>query len=119
MFKHFSIILFSMFIISSCSEAVIEDTEPEPVVETVSYNSDIKPVVNNFCLSCHNDVTANAGLNLSNYELVKDATKNGNLILRINSVQNPMPQTGLMPSSKRALFDKWVEDGYLENQSDE
>lgn len=119
MHKHFSLVILSIFFISSCSEAVIEDTEAEPVVETVFYNPDIKSVVDNFCISCHNDVTANAGLNLSNYSLVKDAAENGNLILRINDVQNPMPQGGLMPSSERALFDKWVADGFPENQNDE
>ncbi|SHE33351.1 Planctomycete cytochrome C [Psychroflexus salarius] len=119
MIKNYCYILVLISLVLSCSEAVIEDTEAEPVVETVFYNPDIKSVVDNFCISCHNDVSANSGLNLSNYDLVKDAAENGNLILRINDVQNPMPPSGLLPSSERALFDKWVADGFPENENEE
>jgi hypothetical protein len=52
---------------------------------------------------------------LENYNQVRSASENGTLIQRINDVSNPMPTTGLMPSSKRAFFDEWVQDAFLEN----
>ena len=41
--------------------------------------------------------------------------ENGNLLNRINDQVNPMPQSGILPSSTRAVIDQWVADGYLEN----
>lgn len=115
--KHVCIafILFGMW---SCSEAVIEDEDTAPIVETVSYNPDIKAVVDNFCINCHSASAASSGLNLSTYDLVRNSTENGNLILRINDVNNPMPQSGLMPLADRELFDKWVQDGFPENDDE-
>jgi hypothetical protein len=52
---------------------------------------------------------------LENYNQVRSTSENGTLIQRINDVSNPMPTSGLMPASTRALFDEWVQNGYLEN----
>ena len=116
MHKYFFLILIFISIISSCSETVIDDIDPPPIEEVVAYNPEIKAVIDNFCINCHNADFSSGGLNLSDYNLVRNATENANLIQRINDVQNPMPQSGLMPAEERALFDKWVDDGFPENQ---
>lgn len=111
-------VVFILLAMWSCSEAVIEDEDTEPILEIVSYNPDIKALVDNFCINCHNASAASGGLDLSTYDLVRNSTENGNLILRINDVNNPMPQSGLMPAAERDLFDKWVEDGFPENEDE-
>jgi len=106
-------------IISSCTKAYIpEDVEPittNSTSDTITYQSHIKNIISNNCLSCHSGSTPQGNLLLENYDQVRSASENGTLIQRINDVSNPMPTTGLMPSSTRVVFDEWVQNGYLEN----
>ena len=105
-----------LLILSSCSEGYIpiQETTTTPT-GTVSYQSQISPVVTSTCIGCHSTSNPQGGLLLENYTQVRNATENGNLIQRINDAGNPMPPSGLMPTSTRSLFDQWVTDGYLEN----
>lgn len=115
--KSIFIVASTLFVLTAnrCTKAEIPKEEPVVVTQTVTYEADIKTIVQNSCLTCHGAVNPAAGLNLSTYLLVKDATQNGSLIQRINDASSPMPQSGLLPAEQRALFDKWVQDGYLEN----
>lgn len=106
-------------IISSCTKAYIpEDVEPittNSTSDTITYQSHIKNIISNNCLSCHSGSSPQGNLLLENYNQVRSTSENGTLIQRINDVSNPMPTSGLMPASTRALFDEWVQNGYLEN----
>ena len=107
---------FLMILISSCSECYIPieemtQTPPGPV----TYETDISPIISSRCISCHSGNNPQAGLLLENYNQVRNSSENGLLIQRINDPADPMPATGLMPTSTRALFDEWVNNGYLEN----
>ncbi len=100
----------------SCTTAEIPlEKNPTPITQTVKYTTDVKPIIDNYCLSCHGAVNPNAGLSLVTYQQVRNSTQNGNLIARINDQVNPMPQGQLMSVEKRAIIAKWREDGYLEN----
>ena len=46
---------------------------------------------------------------------MRSATENGNLLARINSVSNPMPQNGQMAPVLIATLEQWAIDGYIEN----
>ncbi|MFY0602657.1 MAG: hypothetical protein JXQ93_01825 [Flavobacteriaceae bacterium] len=113
--KKYVFLFLMMSFMISCSEAVIEDLPTDPITNQVNYVTDVKIIIDNNCVGCHGAVSPSAGLSLTNYTQVRNAAENGNLINRINNVSNPMPQSGLMSSSNRAIIDKWVIDGYLEN----
>ncbi len=112
--KVFAFILISLTLYN-CTSAILEDEDVTPIVETVKYNNDVKNIVSANCVSCHGGSTPQAGLDLSTYVNVRFASENGNLLNRINNVTNPMPPSGVMPAATRAVIDKWVTDGYLEN----
>lgn len=97
----------------SCTTAEIP-LAGAPVGRVVSYQKDIQPIIFNNCLTCHSSVNPANGLILETYDQVKNSAQNGNLIARINDAANPMPQNGLLTADRRALFDKWKTDGYIE-----
>jgi len=115
-----TLVLSSLFISCSSSEIVPNDNGNDNGTETTiktTYNKDVKTIINNSCAtaSCHDSTAPTAGLSLTNYTQVKNSAENGNLITRMNNTTNPMPPTGILSSSSRAIVDKWKADGYLEN----
>lgn len=107
--------IFISFALFNCSSAILVDEEIEPIVETVKYNDDVKNIISANCVSCHGGSTPQVGLDLSTYTNVRFAVENRGLLNRINNVTNPMPPSGVLPSATRAIIEKWVSDGYLEN----
>lgn len=107
-----SLIAVASLSISSCSTSTIEEVQ---IVTEVTYNANVSTIISNNCLPCHGGTTPSAGLNLETYASVRNATENGNLINRINSASNPMPQSGQMPPALIATIEQWAIDGYLEN----
>ena len=85
------------------------------LIDTITYDEHVAPIINNYCITCHGGTAPSANLWLTNYNEVKDATQHGNLISRINSSSSPMPPSGLITQSNRAIIQEWVDDGYLEN----
>jgi mono/diheme cytochrome c family protein len=113
-FKISALLLLS-FLMFNCTSAILEDEEIAPPPMTVKYNDEVKNITSANCVSCHGGSTPQAGLDLSSYVNVRSAVENGNLLNRINNQANPMPPSGILSSSTRALVDQWVADGYLEN----
>ena len=98
--------------IVSCSTTVIEKVV---ITDPITFNADVKIIISNNCLPCHAGSFAAAGLNLESYENVREATENGNLLASINSMTNPMPQSGLMAPDLILIIEQWASDGYIEN----
>ena len=113
--KELQAFLVFCFVILSCSEYEIPVDESPIIQETVTYNDDIKSIMDDNCISCHGTVNPSANLSLTNYSLVKNSTENGNLIARMNNITNPMPPNGILSEATRALVDEWKGDGYLED----
>jgi mono/diheme cytochrome c family protein len=103
----------AVVMLTSCKKEE-ENNPPQNTPSEVRYDPNIKAVINSNCISCHGASNPNAGLSLTTYEQVRNATEIGNLLTRINSSSNPMPPTGLMSQTNREVFDNWVSDGYLE-----
>ncbi len=81
----------------------------------LTYTSDIRPIIQANCLSCHgNPPTNNAPMSLTTYALVKSAVETRGLVNRINSSVNPMPPDGRMPSVTRQMITDWVNQGFPE-----
>ncbi len=66
-------------------------------------------VFSKYCTSCHNAGNAKGGLDLTNYS---QSSLQANLILnRMNDVNNPMPQSGLVAQSYRDVVNQWITGG--------
>lgn len=77
------------------------------------YSDDLKIIFQNNCVNCHGNTNPSAGLSLSNYDQVKNAVLNTNLLARINGEPGVpvMPQGGLMDNCNIEKINIWVNDG--------
>jgi len=121
-FKHLIYTLGVYSLIFSCSSGGDDpvsqpnpDPDPDPNPTTkVTYNADVKIIIDGNCISCHGSPTSNgAPMSLITYTQVKNNVNS--IISRINSTTNPMPQSGLLPQADRTLIQQWKDGGLLEN----
>ncbi len=109
-----SAILLSSFglllVFAACKkeEVPVDDID----VGEVSYDGDVKSILSSNCSPCHFSSSPSAGLDLSTKASAESAIETRNLIGRINSESNPMPQAGLMSAEKRAKIQAWKDQGY-------
>lgn len=119
-FDTLSILIVFTSLLASCSNTSTSDlTEPTGIVENVTYSTNIKPIIDANCISCHSNPPTNyAPMPLITYDLVKNAVQNRSLINRISRNEGEtelMPYGGpKLPQSKIALFIKWQEQGFLQ-----
>ena len=81
--------------------------------DEVSYSNDIKPLLENFCTTCHAGTNPEGDLVLTSYEAVRKETEKGRLLKRVNDPEDPMPEDGLLPMYLRRLFQVWADGGYV------
>ena len=79
----------------------------------ISFFHDVKPIMDNYCITCHSGDSPRANLSLTTYESVRGKTEKGNLLKRINDHTNPMPQSGLLPKYLRQTIQKWADGGFV------
>ena len=111
------IFTFITFCLISCSDRSYEDLTPNvPDENLVTYDNTVASIISDNCISCHsNPPQFGAPFSLTTFIDVKNATENGELLININNVSDPMPPTGLMPQFKRDLIQEWADNGYPEN----
>jgi len=106
---------FTMFSCSNDSEDDLMNSSPLP--DTVTYINGVKSIIDNNCISCHNNPPVNGAPNsLVTYGQVKDAVLNKNLIGRITGNSGAlMPQGGpKLPQDLIDIIIQWETDGLLE-----
>lgn len=88
---------------------------------SMSFETDIFPIINKHCISCHGEETPSAGLSLINYnEFVISANDNTNSGI-INRIQRAEGEVGAMPTNYRLsecdieYIKAWVAQGSLNN----
>jgi len=122
--------LISLLILSFASFLIIEsckhdpeifatpdpDPDPDPDPQdcdttNISYSS-IVPILSANCYGCHNDQTANGGINLTKYETVTFLARNGILAGVINHKQGftPMPPADKLNNCELLIINKWIND---------
>ena len=127
-------ILLAVF--ASCSDSdTYEDIETPPTTPTtpttptnptnptnpttaVTYNKDVKSIIDANCLSCHSSGRSAAFRPLTTFAQVKTAVESAGLLGRIqlqNGQQGLMPQGGRMAQANIDLIVKWNTDGLKEN----
>lgn len=87
--------IFSLFALFACTENSPADLTETIDFDSVSYNGNVKSIIDNNCISCHGSTPTNgAPMSLTTYENVKEAVQNRGLIDRISRNET---ETGHMP----------------------
>lgn len=113
-------LIFSVLLINiSCSNHSEDDLTDPVVLNTTKYLQNIKPIIDNNCISCHGATPSNgAPMSLVTYAQVKDAIQNRGLLDRISRAQGSpgmMPFQGTrLPQASIDLIIDWNTDGLLE-----
>lgn len=82
------------------------------------FAADVQPIVNTWCVSCHNTSSPGGGYNFTSYSGVAVAAGNGALLgsIKHQSGFSPMPQGGSQLSScDISKIQNWVSAGYPNN----
>ena len=111
------IVLTSILIgCTSANEEDLVDTTPLP--DLVTYNGQVKSIIDNNCIHCHANPPQNgAPMPLLTYENVKEAVENRGLLNRISSMDLNflMPFGGpRLPQNLIDTIHQWEADGLLE-----
>ena len=112
--------LFALLVLFSCQYQHFENIQPGKVLvvcdtsTTAGYAQDIAPIVNKYCISCHNIKDADAlgdGTVLDNYD---DMLNNANASMRdITGVHYKMPKDGPKVDTCDILKIKvWIDSGF-------
>jgi uncharacterized membrane protein len=105
-------------ILISCeSRTYGEISDSIPIItQTVSYNVEIKPIIESRCMGCHSVGGPGSVLLLTNYEQTKNNIDN-----IIDRIQRPAGASGRMPpaaplsQSQINFFTQWKAGGLVEN----
>lgn len=114
----FTILSLTIFSCSNNSEDDLIDTTPIPEGQKVTYNADIKSIIDNNCTFCHNNPPVNGAS--TSYVTYQDVSSQANSILNRISLQagegGAMPLGGpRLPQTSIDLFQQWINDGLLED----
>ena len=122
--KQLFILIFSLFCFS-CSDLFLTKTEQiECEFNNPQYTfvTDIKPIIDNYCISCHTTSNSSGGLDLSDYSkfnisnyIVPNDTTQGKILNRIQNKDFPMPPSGLMDFEKIDIIKTWILECAIEN----
>lgn len=83
-----------------------------------AYSSRIRPLLDTWCVGCHNPASAGGGYDLSSYSGVVSTITAGSLIGAINHSSGfiPMPQNGpKLSDCDVTAVQKWIASGYPQN----
>lgn len=109
------LLLTVLFLTNSCKhEGIPADQLPE-----VCFQSEILPIFQNSCASCHGSTRGDAGLDFSNYSGIMKAITPGDAdkskaYKAITSTFELMPPDNALPAEKRTLIRLWIEQGAKE-----
>ena len=117
--KKVTFISLTFISLVSCTNHSEDDLTEPIILGTTRYTTDVKPIIDNNCISCHADTPQfGAPMPLTTLEAVKEAIINRNLIGKIS---RPDGAPGLMPYGGPRLpqnsIDKivdWRDSNYLE-----
>ena len=79
-----------------------------------TYISDVKPIIDNNCVSCHSTNGSSNFYLLQTYDQVKASAQSGKLYGRMTDASDPMPPSGILPGTVTQIIQNWINDGLLE-----
>ena len=95
-----------------------EPTGPCDPGSSVSFNSNVLPVIDKYCFGCHNDADPQGGYSYSTYETTMKSVNDGTLLGSIRFENNfvAMPyKTNKMPNCDIEIIVAWVDQGVKNN----
>jgi hypothetical protein len=106
------VVLIAGLIGFSCETQTYDEISGEEVANP-TYTTNVKPIIENNCLSCHS-LAGGEIPTMETYSQVRDAAENGNMICRIDdqSCGAVMPQSGRMPQTRINTIKKWTANGF-------
>lgn len=126
--KYFVVLFFLLVLVTGCYYDKMEEVYPASTLnqncdssKIMSYNSDIIPIINSYCKSCHNPSNTGGGIDLSTYSGVNAVATNGKLVSVIawdgiaSSSQMPSGSSSKISDCNIAKIRKWVNAGALNN----
>ncbi|MBC2843708.1 hypothetical protein [Winogradskyella flava] len=115
----YPILILFVTLFFSCSYNSEDDLSEEIIIDDfVTYDANIKSIIDNNCINCHNNPPVNgAPMPLITFDNVKQAVENRNLIGRISATDGSvMPAGGpRLPQNLIDLVIQWEQEGLLEN----
>lgn len=116
----FRILFFLIVSNTGCSYDNIEEkyNRDSCDLSNVSWNDDVSPIINNFCVGCHQGSSPSAGLDLSSYSGVKSSVDQETFSIRVNMARsNPlkMPPNAVLDSCIIEQINIWIANGAPEN----
>ena len=117
--KYFITIAIASLVLG-CSYNSEDDLTEEIIIEDfVTYDDNIKSIIDNNCIGCHSNPPVNgAPMSLTTYDDVKEAVEDRDLIERISTTDAGfvMPFGGpRLPQNIIDLVIQWEEEGLREN----
>lgn len=104
---------------TGCYYDNVEDLYPDGCrTNNMSYTDDIVPILNGNCLSCHNSMDEQGGVNLETYDDVIIYVEDGSLLGSVKHEDGfePMPLVGPMISNcSISKLEAWIDQGAINN----
>jgi hypothetical protein len=119
--KSFLLILLSTIVLTSCYQDKEELLYPKicDIKDTVSYASDIVPILRINCYNCHSSARASsrgANIKLDSYENASNLSSSTLDAIKHNSGSAPMPKNSRkLTDCDISTFEAWVLKGSLNN----
>jgi len=115
--KNMYLFMAIAFVFVSCTYDDENDLIPRDDTKLITYEADIKPIMQSSCIGCHANPPRNgAPFSLVDFSQVRD--RSGailNAISRQTGSARAMPPSGRLPQSTIDLVDQWIQDGLQEN----
>lgn len=116
--KYLLIILSLMFLFSSCYYDSQEDLYPKSGIcdtTNVTYESSIKPIMQQYCTGCHGSSNPSAGIDLSTYDLCIQYGQDGSLygsMLQDGSYSDMPKNANRVDDCTLNKIQIWINNGY-------
>ena len=79
----------------------IIEIDPKNYQNVVLYKDVVQPILNQKCVSCHNDKKTKGGLKMNNYDAIMKGGKNGAIVMVNNSIESKMHYRMTLPIENR------------------
>jgi cytochrome c553 len=108
------ILLFAFLgasVVSCKKDSTTTSTTSASCTKTISYKTEIAPMMNTYCASCHSANQPSGGVNLSSYSSVSS-----NATRSLSSIKSgSMPPMGSIPDSLVQKLSCWISQGKANN----
>lgn len=116
--KYLIFLILIVYSFSGCRSEHLSPDISDCDTTGVSFSLDVQPILNQHCISCHNDDFSEKEVNLTNYNGVRIPAMDGRLAGVVNHDQGytPMPYLGdQLPQCDVKIITAWINQGAQNN----